>query len=156
MTVQCIIYINNGSFDIEYKLPKIAYSSLISTFLNMLLKHLSLSNEGIINLKQSKDIKNIDEKGEKLKYRLNIKFALFFIISFIFLIFFWYYLSMFCAIYRNTQYHLIEDTLISFGLSLLYPLGIYLIPGFFRIPSLASPQKKKECLYKFSKFLQIF
>ena len=150
------IYINNGTFDMEYKLPKIVYSSLISIFLNTLLKHLALSNEGIINFKQSKDIKNVERKGETLKNKLSIKFALFFIISFIFLLFFWYYLAMFCAIYRNTQYHLIEDTLISFGFSLLYPLVIYLIPGFLRIPSLYNYKKKKEYLYKFSKILQMF
>ena len=62
---------------------------------------------------------------------------------------------MFGAIYRNTQFHLLKDTLVSVGLSLLYPFGIYLIPGFFRIPSLSDPEKKKECLYKFSRILQI-
>ena len=62
---------------------------------------------------------------------------------------------MFGAIYRNTQFHLLKDTLVSVGLSLLYPFGIYLIPGFFRIPSLSDPKKKKECLYKFSRILQI-
>ena len=60
---------------------------------------------------------------------------------------------MFGAIYKNTQYHLLKDTLISFGLSLIYPLGIYLLPGIFRIPALSN---KNKCLYKFSKILQIF
>ena len=59
---------------------------------------------------------------------------------------------MFCAIYINTQIHLIKDTLISFGLSLCYPFGIYLIPGIFRIPALSN---KKKCLYDFSRILQI-
>ena len=63
---------------------------------------------------------------------------------------------MFGVIYKNTQFHLLKDTLISFGLSLLYPFAIYLIPGFFRIQALSDPKKKKECLYKFSKILQIF
>ena len=63
---------------------------------------------------------------------------------------------MFGAIYRNTQIHLLKDTLVSFGLSLIYPFCIYLIPGFFRIPALSDPKKKNECLYKFSKILQIF
>ena len=82
-----------------------------------------------------------------------IKFILFFLISFLFLIFFWYYLSCFCAVYENTQIHLIKDTFISFGLSLLYPLGLYLLPGFFRIPSLKS--KNKKCLYIISRLIQL-
>ena len=63
---------------------------------------------------------------------------------------------MFCVIYRNTQIHLLKDTLMSFGLSLIFPFGIYLLPGLFRIPSLSNSQIKRECLYNFSKFLQIF
>ena len=63
---------------------------------------------------------------------------------------------MFGAIYKNTQYHLLKDTLISFGLSLLYPFGIYLLPGFFRIPAISNSKKNKKYLYRFSKFLQFF
>ena len=63
---------------------------------------------------------------------------------------------MFCAVFKNTQYHLIKDTLISFALSLFYPLVIYLFPGFFRIPSLSNRNNKKIYLYNFSKILQMF
>ena len=63
---------------------------------------------------------------------------------------------MFGAIYLNTQFHLLKDTLISFGLSLLYPFGIYLLPGFFRIPALSKHKNKKKYLYQFSKILQFF
>ena len=150
------IYEDEGSFNFIYQLPQIIYSSLISAFLNMLLKRLALSEGNILYLKKSKDKKNLDEKVEKLKNKISIKFILYFFLSFIFLLFFWYYLSMFGAIYRNTQKHLIKDTLISFGLSLIYPFFIYLLPGFFRIPALSNPKNKKICLYKFSKILQIF
>ena len=92
--------------------------------------------------------------AKKLKKTLTIKFTLYFIISFIFLLFFWYYLSIFGVIYKNTQIHLLKDTLISIGLSLIFPFGIYLIPGIFRIPSLTVGNKKRECLYNFSKILQ--
>ena len=63
---------------------------------------------------------------------------------------------MFCAIYRNTQIHLLKDTLMSFGLSLLFPFCVYLIPGFVRIFALSYCKNKRECLYNFSKFLQSF
>ena len=150
------IYASKGSFDIEYQLPKIVYSSLVSMILNTLLKLLALSNSGILKFKQNKKKIDINERAEDLKKKLSIKFILYFIISFIFLLFFWYYISMFGAIYRNTQFHLLKDTLVSFGLSLLEPFVIYLIPGIFRIPALSEPKKKKQCLYRFSKILQIF
>ena len=81
------------------------------------------------------------------------KFILFFIICFLFLLLFWYYLGCFGAVYKNTQIHLIKDTLISFGLSLIYPLFLNLLPGIVRIPSLTS--KDKKCMYKTSKIIQI-
>ena len=62
---------------------------------------------------------------------------------------------MFCAIYKNTQVYLIKDTAISFGLSLLYPFGIYLLPGIFRIPALSNKKNNRKYLYNFSKILQI-
>ena len=150
------LYESKGSFDLEYKLPKIFYSSLISIVLNAPLKLLALSNNNLLELKDDKLKKKIKNKSKRLINKLIIKFILYFIISLIFLLLFWYYLSMFCAIYRNTQYHLIKDTLISFGFSLLYPFGINLLPGIFRIPALSNPKKKRILLYKFSKVLQFF
>ena len=124
------IYVNKGSFDLEYKLPKIIYSSLISMILNMLMKKLALSSSLILNFKKNKKVKKIDKRRKKLKRKLKIKFFLYFILGTIFLIFFWYYLSIFGAVYRNTQTHLLIDTLLSFCLSLIYPLGIYLLPDY--------------------------
>jgi hypothetical protein len=150
------IYKNKGSFDLEYQLPKIIYSSLISIILNILLKYLALSNNAILDFKRNKSFNDIYKREINLKKKLKIKFILFFVISFIFLLFFWYYLSMFCAIYRNTQYHLIKDTLISFGLSLTYPFIIYLFPGFVRIPALINKNNRQIYKYNFSKILQMF
>ena len=133
------IYKSKGSFNLEYQLPKIIYSSFISTVLNILFKKLALSNYAIINLKRN----------------INIKLIFYFILSFFCILFFWYYIAMFGAIYRNTQLHLLKDTLISFSISLISPFFIYLLPGFFRIPALANKNKKRICLYNFSKILQI-
>ena len=105
------IYVNKGSFDIEYQIPKIIYSSLISYGLNTLFHILALSNSLIIEFKQNKEVINVAQSGENLRKRLNIKFGLYFILSSIILIFCWYYISMFCAIYVNKQYHLLKDVL---------------------------------------------
>ena len=147
------IYINKGSFNLEYQIPIIIYSSLISMILNALLKLLALSNNDIIKFKQNKEKNDINKRGTDLEKKLRIKSIFYFIISFIFLLFFWYYISMFGVIYKNTQYHLLKDTLISFGLSMIYPFGIYLLPGIFRKPSLSN--NKRKYLYDFSKFLQM-
>ena len=149
------IYEDKGSFNFIYQLPQIAYSSLISSVLNVLLKLLALSEPNIINLKKNKEKNNLNVRVKELNDKLNMKFISYFIISSIFLLFFWYYLSMFGAIYRHTQYHLIKDTLISFGLSLFYPFLIYLVPGFFRIPALSNPNNKREYLYTLCQLFQM-
>ena len=142
-----------GSFDFIYQLPKIIFSSLISMFLNIVIKSLSLTNDDIIKFKQNKI--NNSKYGGYLMRKLKIKFILYFIISFIVLLFFWYYLSMFGAIYKNTQYHLLIDTSISLVLSFIYPFGIYLLPGLFRIPALSGDKKERMYLYKISQLFQM-
>ena len=150
------IYESRGLYDLETQITKIIYSSLISIILNTLLKFLALSNDSIIEFKKNKEKNNIQKRLIKLITILKLKFFFYFIFSTIFLLFFCYYISLFGAIYKNTQYYLIKDTLISFGLSIFYPFVIHLLPGIFRIPALSSPKKHRECLYKISKILQIF
>ena len=150
------IYEDQGSFNFVYQLPQIAYSSLISSVINILLNLLGLSEGNIIDYKKDKSKENLDKRETDLKNKLGFKLVIYYIISSVLLLFFWYYLSMFCAIYSNTQLHLIKDTLISFGLSLLYPFGIYLLPGIFRIPALSNPKNKRTCLYHLSRLFQMF
>ena len=149
------IYENQGNFIFIYEIPKIIYSSFISSVIMSIIRYFSLSQKEILKLKHANSNKeNINKRFENTIKCLKIKFTIFFIIELSLLIFFWYYLSSFCAIYKNTQLFLIKDTLISFGFSLLYPLFICLLPGMFRIPSLKAPKKDKKCLYKISKALQ--
>jgi hypothetical protein len=123
------IYEDKGSFNFIYQLPQILYSSIISGLIGFILKKLALSQDDILeykSIKRQKKSKNIKieelmEKEKDLYKKLKIKFGLYFIVSNIILLFFWYYLAMFCAIYQNTQIHLIKDTLISYGLGFIYP-----------------------------------
>ena len=149
------IYEAKGSYNFIYQIPIILYSTIISGIINYLIKLLSLSENNIINLKENKEKENINEVFLKTKKTLIIKFTFFYIFNFLFLIFFWFYISSFCAVYKNTQIYLVKDTIISFALSLLYPFGICLIPGIFRISSLTAYKKDKRCIYIISKILQL-
>ena len=148
------IYESKGDFDLETQIPIAIYSTIISMILNYPLNFLALSNDAIVNFKQEKSKFKIMKKAKTLKNSLYIKFVLYFISSFLLLLFFWYYISMFCVIYNNTQWHLLKDTLMSFIFSIFIPFLIYLLPGIFRIPALSNKNKKREYLYSFSKFLQ--
>ena len=146
------IYVDSGMFNLNYQLPQIIYSSLISRAINLIIEFLSSSESVIISIKTEKitDLKNKRKKISNMK----IKFYFFFVITFILLLIFCYYIICFCCIYQNTQMHLIKDSLIGFGFSLIYPFIINLIPGIFRIWSLNTKEGDKICLYKLSQIIE--
>ena len=144
------VYEDKGKFNLFYHIPQILYSTLVSSLINIVLKMLSLSEKDIISIKEQNDIVKAREKAKKIELYIKIKFILFVILAVLFMVFFWYFISCFCSVYKNTQMILIKDTLISFGLSMIYPFGLNLLPGFFRIPALRAVNKDKETLYKLS------
>ena len=107
-------------------------------------------------MKKEKDIEKFKQKANKIKNCLKLKLIIFLTFSSILMLFFWYFISCFCAVYGNTQHILIEDTFISFGTSMLYPFGFKILPTIFRIPALRAPKKDKKCLYKISPLLNKF
>ena len=147
------IYEDYGAYNIFHQTLQIIYSTIISSTINLLLRMLSLSENHILEIKKENNINKATKRARSIKKLIKIKFIFFCISSILLLLFFWYFISCFCIVYVNTQYILIEDTLCSFGLSMLYPFGLDLIPGMFRIPALRSKKKNKKCLYKLSLLL---
>ena len=141
------IYIENGAFNFTYQLPQMIYSFIISTILENLLNILGLYEKDIIKLKNNKKSK------EKVLLKIKIKLIIFFIVAFVLLFFFWFYLGCFCAVYKNTQIHLLIDVLSSFSFSFITPFFVILFPSIFRIISLNDKNDKKPILFKFSNFL---
>ena len=122
------LYINYGKYDFIYNLPQTIYSILISGFIIFIFELLSLSEDNLIEFKQKVNIKDINnEKNKQIKY-LKIKSIIFSIIGIIILLFSWYYISCFCAVYSNTQTALIKNIFISFITGIIYPFILVLIP----------------------------
>ena len=149
------IYEENGIFNVVYQLPKILYSTIISSILSIIAKNLSLTEKNIIKVKNDKNINDSFEKLTNITKTIFLKTFLYFILMTVFLLSFWYYLSCFCSVYKNTQISLLKNCLISFGISQVYPFGINLIPGLFRIPSLKSKKKDQNKLYFISTIIQL-
>ena len=147
------IYEEHGTFNFIYQIPQILYSTIISSIINIIITYLALTEKRLLKFKKEKTISK-----EKIHFILKcfiIKYTFYFILDFLFLILFWYYLSCFGAVYKNTQIYLIKDTCISFGLTLSYPFLLNLIPGIFRIPSLKVKNGNQKCLYIFSQIIQL-
>ena len=147
------IYIEDGSFNINYQLPQMFYSFIISTVLGNILNLLGIY-EG--NIAEFKKIQKPNKNQRKVLLNIKMKVILFYFIDYILLLFFWIYLGCFCAVYKNTQIHLLLDVSSSFALSLVTPFISILLPCLFRILSLKNKEGKHKLLFKFSKILQNF
>ena len=150
------IYTDKGKYSFLYQLPKIIYSTLISAIINILLRTLALSEKDILDIKRIKNIHSAENKAKEVKSCLTIKFLFFYLISFLMFCFFWYFISCFCAVYINTQYILIKDTLISFSLSMITPFGLNLLPGMLRILALRAKNKDQKFIYLVSRLIALF
>ena len=138
----------NSEKIILYHFPMIIYSSLISSLIRAIIKHIALSENTLLSIKRVRKMNSSYKRAKEVRICLKIKFIVFFIISFLLTIFFWYFISCFCAVYINTQIILIKDSLIN-------PFGINLLPSIFRIPALRAKNKDKLCLYKISQILAL-
>ena len=147
-----IIYKDGGSYNLSYLFPIIVYAFLISYYINVIIRIFSLSQRNLLELKNQKSIKQMNSLVPKVLRCLIIKYISYFVLSMIFLTFFWYYISSFGAVFQNSQVYLIKNTFISFALGLYYPFLIYLLPGIFRRLSLRS--KNRKFMYTISIILQ--
>ena len=151
-----IIYENKGIFNFIFQLPQIFYSAIISIGCNLIIKSLALSENNLITIKKNYKNNSTDcnKKYTNLYSCLRKKIVIFFILGYFLLIFFWYFISAFCAVYKNTQIIFLKNSSISFCLSMIYPFLINLIPGMFRIPSLRN--NKRKFLYIIAFVLALF
>ena len=149
------IYEDKGVYNIVFQIPQILFSTIISAVINVLLKKLSLTEANILSIKKEKDNQKKMEKSKSIQKCLKIKFILYFTLSLLFMIFFWYFISCFCGVYKNTQIILIKDTLISYALSMVYPFALNLLPGLFRIPALKAEKGDQSCKYKISQYIAL-
>ena len=106
---------DGGSFNFIYNLPQIVYSSIISIIINEIVKFLVLTEKMFIEYRNTVKKGNIATLSSDIIRNIKIKFVLFFIIDLILLG------LMFQFGIKNTQLHLIKDTLISFCTSFISP-----------------------------------
>ena len=145
------IYVEKGKFDFGHQLPIMIYTLIISYILRIILNILGLYEQNIIEIKK---LEKNEEKIIKEYNKINYKIIIFFAFTYILLFFFWIYLGCFCAVYKNTQTHLLLNASLSFIFSFILQIILYLLPGIFRIIALKN-MGKSPILYKFSQLLQL-
>ena len=150
------IYKNYGKWNFVQNIPQIIYSLLVSQGIQVLICFLTLTDKYFYQIKRSKFEKSNSIEIFKILKCIKIKLCIFYVITFVLFIFYWYAVTSFCAVYKNTQIIFIKDSLSSFLGGILYPFPLYLFPTLLRIISLKSEKKNLSCLYKLSDFIPIF
>ena len=148
------MYLDYGKYNFVQQIPQIIYSTIVSNLIEVFLCYLSLTDKHYYEMKKINN--NNSHMILKIFECIKIKIAFFYIFIFLMFIFSWYTVTCFCAVYENTQIAFIKDSFLSFGLGLLYPFVLYLIPSFLRIISLKYCNGKLSFIYKLSDIIPIF
>jgi hypothetical protein len=148
------MYLDYGKYNFIQQIPQILYSTIVSNLIEVFLCYLSLTDKHYYEMKKISNDNN--HMVLKIFECIKIKIAFFYIFILLMFIFSWYTVTCFCAVYENTQIAFIKDSFLSFGLGLLYPFVLYLIPSFLRIISLKYCNGKLSFIYKLSDIIPIF
>ena len=140
------IYLDYGKYSFIQQIPQILYSSLVSLIIEILIGFLSYTDINIYEIRQIKEVTT--DKVNKVLEKIKIKLLVFFIVTFLFFVFYWYLISCFCAVYNNTQIIYIKDFVSSFSIGLLYPFVIQMGFALVRMFSLKEKSKVRSFLYK--------
>ena len=152
------IYLDYGKYNFIALIPQAIYSTVVSESIDILLRYLCLTEKDMYRIqKTAKKKKKIILNNEVFKILkcIKIKILIYFAVTHIFFIFYWYFVAAFCAVYRNTQMILFKDSFVSLFLSLSYPFSLYLFPTTLRIIALRDAKKQSKCLYKSSDIIPL-
>jgi hypothetical protein len=144
------IYDDRGKYSLKLQILNIFISSILFSFTIILIRFIIISHKKLIKLKNMDVYQDAQRESFSIHNRLIITYIIYYIIGAIFLIFFWYFLTSFGAIFHYTQNHCFLNAFISFCFSIIYPFIYCLIPALFRYLAL---KKNYERLYCISQYI---
>ena len=147
------IFLDYGKFNFIQQIPQVIYSTIVSQIIEIFICFLSLTDKYFYEIKECNGITKAFLM--KIMTCIKVKITLFYVFTFLMFIFYWYFITCFCAVYPNTQIAFIKDFLSSFALGIFLPFILYIFPSIFRIISLKS-KSNIEYVYKFSNIIPFF
>ena len=147
------VYKHSGKFDFIGNIPRSIFSSVCCSIIKTLLNRLSLSQRIIHRIKNKTSLFEASYLFNKVRNIILYRISIFFVILYIFMIFFWYYISAFCGVYNNSQKPLFKSTFQSFIISMLFPFIFCLLTVIARKIAL---KNKWKYIFNLSVFLNYF
>jgi hypothetical protein len=148
---------NDDDYNFVQQLPKIIFSLISTHIIEVVLCYFSMTDTTYYKIKELSKNKQNDEKIINEIQCMKKKLIGFFVFTFLLFLFYWYFISAFCAVYQNTQKTFIIDSFISIVIQFIDPFFIYGFTTLLRYISLTKcAGKNMECLYKTSYLIPIF
>ena len=133
-------------------ISSIIISTIIASIIKSIMLLLTFTDVDVIQIKDT-SVMPREEKTNRALIKVTSKSTLFFIINFVVMSLCWIYVGTFGIVFKNTQFYLLLNGVVSFCGVLILPLFYCLISSTLRMVALNG--KDNECLYKFSQFLEL-
>ena len=148
---------SDENYNFVQQLPEIIFSLVATHIIEVVLCFFSMTDKTIYNIKElAKNKQNEEKILDEIKC-MKRKIIGFYIFTFLLFLFYWYFISAFCAVYQNTQKTFLLDSLISIIVQFIDPFFIYCFTTLLRYISLTKcANKNAGCLYKTSDIIPIF
>jgi len=164
LTINALFYNDQAIYEInqqdkesgyQTEYTRVIYSALISGVIDFIVQLLALSHKSIIELRNYKEISQVEIEIPKLIKKLKAKYVIYYALTIVLDIVFFYYITAFCAIYLIIQTNMISDSAFSFLLTMSYSIILSLISSIIRIFSIHKKSKFRHCLYFISWVLSL-
>ena len=150
-------YSDEGELTFVEKLPQLLFTLIGAHIIEVILCFFSMTDVHIYEIKSLPKEEKNSEKVINIIDKMKRKLVCFFVFTLLLFLFYWYFISAFCAVYQNTQEIFLKDSGISILTSFIDPFIIYCITTLLRLISLSTCcNKKLGCLYKLSSIIPIF
>ena len=144
-------------YNFVQQLPKIIFSLICTHVIEVFLCYLSMTDTVIYEIKDLSKRKHTEQIIAEKINTMKKKLIAYFIVTLVLFIFYWYFVSAFCAVFQNTQKAYLLDFLIGTIIGFADPFIIYLLKVALRYLSLAKLKDRKGAIvYKISDLIPIF
>ena len=144
------IYTYKGNTDAAVHVPNVILSSICCIIMNFIVRFISLSERDYSKINNENDPGEKKKLIEKTQKILKIKLLVLFALSGALIGLCWYYVSAFCAVFKNSQGHYFVNVLVAFIVCNLWPCVTSLIPPLLRMNGI---KNKNPCMYKVSQII---
>ena len=151
------LFMSGVHYYFSYHIIQILVSAAITLVVEVIVCYLTMTDRHIYEIKALPKKQINGEKIFNILKCIRTKLLSFYASTFIILLFYWYFVSAFCAVYPNSQKLYIVYCLISFVIFALIPFVVYAITTIFRVISMKDVNKKRfNCMYILGQSFPIF